>query len=139
MPAKTPELVRFLTKVSLSDGCWEWRGHRGRGGYGYMRRSATGRPGHAHRAAYELFVGPIPTGLHLDHLCRNPGCVNPAHLEPVTPHENALRGERATRTHCEAGHEYTPDNLFRGPYGDRRCRACKRRHNADYRARRRAA
>lgn len=58
----------------------------------------------AHRFAYERFVGTIPAGLQIDHLCRTRLCVNPAHLEPVTNRENVLRGLAATRTHCAKGH-----------------------------------
>lgn len=103
----------------------------------------------AHRAVYEHLRGPIPVGLELDHLCRNTRCVNPAHLEPVTHRENALRGVgvsaiNAAKTHCKYGHDLTnPDNYWLKAYGNavatRICKACKRaRNNADA-ARRRAA
>jgi hypothetical protein len=71
-------------------GCWEWTGARCRG-YG-MATSHTGKTVGAHRYAYQSLIGPIPEGLVLDHLCRNPGCVNPGHLEPVTSAENTRRG-----------------------------------------------
>lgn len=77
----------FWARVKPGSGCWEWTGPKDAKGYG--------RHGHfkAHRIAYELSVGPIPTGLVLDHLCRNPGCVRPQHVEPVTPAENTRRGK----------------------------------------------
>jgi hypothetical protein len=70
--------------------CWEWTAARKNGGYGSF---AIGKGNvYAHRFAYEMLVGPIPEGLELDHLCRNRGCVNPDHLEPVTRQVNVLRG-----------------------------------------------
>jgi hypothetical protein len=83
----------------------------------------------AHRLYYELEKGPIPKGLTLDHLCRVRCCVNPDHLEPVTPVENVMRGEsffakQARRTHCPQGHEYIGRNLMITRRGERKCRAC---------------
>lgn len=76
------------------NGCWVWQ--RTVNSTGYGMGSMHGKHGYAHRLMYELHVGPIPPGYHVDHLCRVPACVNPAHLEPVTPRENARRGA-ATR------------------------------------------
>jgi hypothetical protein len=77
----------------------------------------------AHRIAYELLVGPISEGMQLDHLCRNPSCVNPTHLEPVTSQENIIR-ERAARGQCPKGHPY--DDANTSVWGGRRyCRTCR--------------
>lgn len=95
-----------------------------------------------HRLAYEAFVGPIPHGLVIDHLCRQRACCNPDHLEAVTNQVNLLRGEgfvanQARRTHCPRGHELVGDNVYRRPGDDtrRECRTCRN----DYYRRRRAA
>jgi hypothetical protein len=121
---------RFERKVlPLSDGCWMWLGASAGGGYGDFH--ITAEPGKqrkmpAHRFAYETYVGPIPAGLQIDHLCRNRWCVNPEHLEPVTQQENIRRGFWATKTHCPQGHEYTEENTYRHARGDRQCRECIR-------------
>jgi hypothetical protein len=99
--------------------------------------------GPAHRYAFELLRHEVPDGLALDHLCRDHGCVNPWHLEPVTPRENVLRGVgrtavNARKTHCIHGHPFTADNTVIKAEG-RACRACKRANDARYRAIRRAA
>jgi hypothetical protein len=110
---------RFWARVDKTGECWEWMGARSNG-YGQ-----TGR-GSAHRAAYMLTKGPIPVGLELDHLCRNRGCVNPAHLEVVSHRENVMRSPiappalNARKTHCVRGHA-----LPIGPE-DRVCRQCQR-------------
>src|SRR2546426_12646273 len=80
---------RFWSLVEMSLFCWEWTGKKFKNGYGCFR--IRGRHFMAHRRAYEMCVGPIPCGLDIDHLCRNRGCVNPSHLEPVTRRDNLLR------------------------------------------------
>ena len=107
--------------------CWLWTGHALKGGYRQI--NVKGRTMLAHRWAYELLVGPIPDGLTLDHLCRNPSCVNPRHLEPVTMRENNLRGlgvsgVNARKTHCKHGHPYDERNTYKMPNGGRDCRVC---------------
>jgi hypothetical protein len=90
--------------------CWEWTGRKNVGGYGSV--SLNDREYPVHRVAYTILRGPIPDGLTLDHLCRNKACCNPAHLDPCTAVENAMRGDNpaaknARKTHCAKGHELT--------------------------------
>lgn len=109
--------------------CWIWTGTINNKGYGAIKRDdkVVG----AHRAAYELLVGPIPKGLDLDHLCRNPPCINPSHMEPVTHRENVMRGVgacalNARKTECKHGHSFNdPKNLGINAWG-RFCRECQR-------------
>ncbi len=83
---RVPILARFGMSVDITGSCWEWKGALDSGGYGMIRGEM------AHRYAYKLFKGDIPTGLTIDHLCRNRKRVNPNHLEPVTNRENIRRG-----------------------------------------------
>lgn len=137
---------RFWFKVDKDgpNGCWVWLGEKGRG-YGSFRRAEGARHERAHRVSYELLVGPIPDGLTIDHLCRNPSCVNPARLEPVTPRVNVLRGQtitaaNAAKTHCVRGHELAGENLYSyvkasGRTG-RGCRLCRAMQDREAYARR---
>ena len=132
---------RFLAKiVAYPHGCHIWQAYTDTDGYG--RFKVNGRMVNSHRFAYELFVGPIPAGLQIDHLCRARNCVNPAHMEPVTTQENTLRGDsgkhHAVKTHCPQGHPYAGENLYVRPDGRRKCRACQRDHDRADRARKRA-
>lgn len=124
--------------VIREDGCWEWTGSRNSAGYGLT--FLDGRPSKAHRALWVRTHGPVPEGLELDHLCRNRGCVNPAHLEPVTHRTNILRGkgitaEYAQKTHCPKGHPYSGYNLRVTTPGARKCRVCTNRQRSANRSR----
>ena len=109
-------------------GCWLWTGALEGDGYGLMK--VNRRMVRAARASYETFVGPIPEGLTIDHLCRQRCCINPEHLEPVTNRENILRSDGVTannarKTHCPHGHPLSGENLYLHK-GHRMCRACLR-------------
>lgn len=122
---------RFWALVDKNgpSGCWLWIGHRdpkyGHGRWTYRPEGATkSRCVRPYRFAWNLLRGEIPDGLQLDHLCRVPACVNPDHLEPVTPLVNVRRALpfRTRATHCPKGHPRTPDNLYGGAGGQ--CRTC---------------
>lgn len=132
--ASPKALERFFKKVKFQEsGCWEWTGSKIHHGYGEFR---TQEESLAHRVSYTVFKGEIPAGLVLDHLCRNTSCVNPEHLEAVTQKVNIQRGRRgfSERTHCSAGHEFTPQNTYLRPGGGRQCRICKRAKKQEYMA-----
>ena len=123
--------ARFIVKVNVTpDGCWLWTGARTKQGYANFtldarRGSYVFRVGH--RVSYEHYVGPIPEGLQLDHLCRVRHCVNPEHVELVTAKENSQRGARGRLVRiCKHGHHYTPENTIVRKNGRRLCRECAR-------------
>lgn len=123
---------RFLAKTNKTDGCWLWIGATGSNGYGQMQFGP--RKQQAHRIAYQLYIGPIPDTLTLDHICRRRNCVNPWHVRPMTMIENSRIGNRFTaRASCHKGHPYLPENtrLYRGY---RVCRICKREKDKAQRA-----
>jgi hypothetical protein len=130
--ADTP--TRFMAKVDKTESCWNWTAGRNKQGYGAFDR------GLAHRWSYEHFVGPVPAGLVLDHLCRNRACVNPSHLEAVTSRVNILRGEgppaqNGRRDYCKYGHKLAGDNvkLYVRPDTGKPTRVCVPCHRKDTR------
>ena len=134
------EVGIFWEKVALVGNaceCWLWKGVLSHNGYGRFS-IGRGKKAQAHRWAYESIIGPIPDGLHLDHLCRVRSCVNPYHLEPVTNRENILRGEGPTAVNsrakeCPKGHPYSGENLIVQHGTGRLCRECKNSANRDRR------
>lgn len=132
MRSKRPKLVpdwhdkvRLFEHVSIIDGCWVIHNIE-KNGYGKI--SLCGKKIWAHRASYEMYRGPIPKGFDLDHLCRNPACVNPEHLEIVTRQQNVNRGNGRRKVFCKRGHLMFGANLYMRPdrSGHRECLACIR-------------
>ena len=122
-----------------NSGCWLWTKSTSKNGYANF--AWDGRQSYAHRYAFGRFVGPIPSGTEIDHLCRVRSCVNPDHLEAVSHRANVLRGTSpsafaARADKCKAGHEYTAGNTRTAEGGRRVCRECHRLSVADYQRRR---
>lgn len=127
-PLTDEEAERFWEKVSGGnvDTCWEWQASANRR-YGQFKAGGTMRK--AHRIAWTILRGDIPTGLTIDHLCFNTLCQNPWHMEPVTRAENARRvraNQHKGKTHCNRGHAFTPDNTRMLVRNRRQCLACER-------------
>ncbi len=147
-----PVEERFWAKVDKAGECWVWTACRLPAGYGQF--NWNGRKVYTHRKAYEMLVGPIWPGLHIDHLCRNRACCNPAHLEPVTCAENLRRGEagkdirsaqassarrKASKPVCKNGHPFSEANTIsrQRDGGGRGCRQCQSDYQKRLRRRRR--
>lgn len=131
-------IERLAKKFFIANnGCWEWIGAKTAEGYGtavvsYKQTSA-------HRHLYQSVHGLLPKNIQLDHLCKNKGCVNPKHLEPVTAHENLMRSDSMSainnrKIQCINGHEFSENNTYYRWRKNRRERDCKTcRKDAVYR------
>lgn len=135
LPVTLKLITRIFSKIQVSKThfyknvpCWEWTAGCSDSGYG--RVGYQGSSAFAHRLIYQMFVEVIPATLHCDHLCRRPSCVNPVHIEAVTPDVNRLRSLcasvlNAAKTHCKNGHEFTPENTYvLKSTGMRNCKIC---------------
>jgi hypothetical protein len=129
----------LLARTVRDGDCLIWTGAVQSRGYGSVGIGG-GRTGLAHRVSYELNVGPIPPGLQIDHVkdrgCHSRRCINPAHLEPVTPRENVNRTGHGRQTHCKRGHPLSGRNLVLKPQRDgavyRNCRICRDAYKRDW-------
>lgn len=148
-----PNYVQARIEAEPNSGCWLWTGSAGgrtpshRYGLLLLTEDGMTTTKQAHRVAYELAYGPIPDGMQIDHLCKTTLCVNPAHLEVVTPKENSDRSEsfaarNARKTHCPHGHPYDLTNTVHKTVGKRRyrvCRACRSEWSRRQRAKERTS
>ena len=131
---RKPLSERFWKYVDVSPSHWWWTGTKTKLGYGMIWDYNLGRSVMAHRASWELAHGEqIPDFLVIDHLCRQPSCVNPDHLEVVTFGINTERGmapvlggtRQRSKTHCPQGHPYSEENTYLYKNGRKRvCRTC---------------
>lgn len=129
---------RFWEKVDTTagEGCWQWLAYKSPSGYGTIRINKKNTM--AHRQAYELLVNKIPSDMTVDHLCKNPSCVNPSHMEIVTLSENVIRAKpwekacvasgvvQSSKMSCPKGHSYDNINTYVTPKGRRDCKECRR-------------
>lgn len=131
-PGATPRFCslqeRFWKYVTKTSRCWIWNGSKTRGYGNFVIKQRPTKCVRAHRYAYELLVAQIPNGMTIDHLCKNPSCVNPSHMEIVTFSENSKRGN-PMQSRCGRGHKMDKANTYYYPksssrHGRRKCRKC---------------
>lgn len=133
-------MEKFLAKVEkgVPNECWPWLGTTNNG---YGQVTMPGRQISAHRLAYAAWIGPIPEGFEVHHICENKSCVNPAHLDSL-PHKDHTRRhltnpltQNFLKTHCKRGHELTGYNVYPTKSGGRTCRECNNMRNREHYAR----
>lgn len=130
-------IMTDLRDLYGNEACWPWPRSIRRDGYAQISVSIGGnrtRSIQVHRIAWVAAGRHLPDDLTVDHQCLNPACCNPAHLRLLPFSENVSGNRTATglraRTHCQEGHEFTPENTYRRPDGGRECRTCKRQRRA---------
>ena len=122
-------------------GCWEWTGAKTPLGYGKIRVKRS--EGYTHRLMWRTYMGEIPDGMVIDHLCRNASCCRPSHLRVVTHKENLMADgsmaqakKNAEKKSCKRGHPFDGDNLYAircgGVVKGRGCRQCSRENQRDF-------
>lgn len=133
------QLIKRRT-IRTENNCWNWLGGKDKNGYGLTKfNKKTWR---VHRLSYFDFYGELSSQLVIDHLCKNPICCNPTHLEQVTSRENVvIRGKQTNaaavnskKTHCKFGHEFIKPNYVVTKYGFRRCKICEKRWISKFRS-----
>ena len=134
-------MKRFWEKVVRTEDCWNWIGSNNGVGYGEIR--IDGKKVYAHRWAYEDAKGKIPDGHQIDHLCKNPSCVNPEHLEAVTAKVNVRRGNAVgpkperKKDYCSNGHLYSENTYVRPDGRGRNCEECVRTRSREWQRKKR--
>lgn len=127
---RKPLIQRFMNKINKTSTCWLWTGSTDRFGHGCFQT------GSAHVFSYEFFVGPVPDGKELHHMCEVPACANPWHLEPVTRREHLIVHGRIKVDYpircSKSNHALFGTNLYITPHGVRRCRICMEETKAKY-------
>lgn len=136
MKRNTPEIFLDRFTIEPNSGCWLWDGRLDAEKYAHFQMLGENL---AHRVSYRLFKGNIPAGYEIDHLCVVPFCVNPDHLEAVTPLVNWQRSRSPSvafsqMSHCKNGHEFSGSNVRfyrtkRSKRPRRVCVACERAHS----------
>ena len=118
---------RFNSSYKVVNDCFVWQKYLDKDGYGTFYFKKKSRK--AHRFSYYITHGDIPTGMMIDHICRNRACVNPEHLRLVTPQQNTLENSKSigainkAKTHCKLGHPLNKINGVKKP--QRYCSICE--------------